>query len=193
MGNAEAQNNELGNIDLYTNQVRYDKFLAKKKTVYSFMNLIAAIVALVAMFALPIFRYAVKGNSRKKIESIMGDYTPTYIVQKFFANELGPRSILNTLLMVSIIIMVILAVYLVVASLMNLFLKKTLTSNKLLHKIFGYSMIEIVSTVFLVLLFASMIFCRVDVSGSAENLTGFWVLLASSAVMVCTSIPLSSK
>ena len=157
------------------------------------MYLIASVVSVVAIFALPIFEYAVKGNRRDNTPSIMGEYTPIYIVQKYFANELGAKSILNTFLMISIIVMVIIAVYTVIGAVMNLFLKKLLESNAMLNKLFNYGILEIVSTVLLILLFAAMIFCRVDVSGSAENLFGFWTICAASIVMICTSIPLSSK
>lgn len=193
MDNAEVKSGELGNIDLYTNQLKYGRYLEKKKKIYNFLYLIASIVSVATMFALPIFRYAVKGNSRKNIASIMGDYTPVYIIQKYFANELGARSVLNTCLIISLIVMIIISVYVVIGAVMNVFLKKMLDSNKLLNKLFNYGMLEIISTVFLILLFAAMVFCRVDVSGNVENLMGFWIFCASSIVMICTSIPLSSK
>lgn len=193
MGNADVKKVELGDADLYANQLKYDKYIEKKKKIYSFLYLIASVVSVFAVFTLPIFEYAVKGNRRDNTPSIMGEYTPIYIVQKYFANELGAKSILNTFLMISIILMVIIAVYTVIGAVMNLFLKKLLESNAMLNKLFNYGILEIVSTVLLILLFAAMIFCRVDVSGSAENLFGFWTICAASIVMICTSIPLSSK
>lgn len=193
MGNTEVKSGELGNIDLYTNQLKYDQYLEKKKKVYSFLFLIASIVSVITMFALPMFRYSVKGNSRKNIASIMGDYTPVYIIQKYFENGLGPRSILNTCLMISLIVLIIISIYVVIGAVLNVFLKKKLDSNHMLNKLFNYGKLEIVSTVFLILIFAAMVFCRVDVSGNIENLIGFWVFCVSSIVMICTSIPLSSK
>lgn len=193
MGNTEVKSGELGNIDLYTNQLKYGKYLEKKKKVYRFLFLIASIVSVITMFALPMFRYSVKGNSRKNIASIMGDYTPVYMIQKYFENGLGPRSVLNTCLMISLIVLIILSIYIAVGAVLNVFLKKALDSNKILNKLFHYGKLEIFSTIFLILTFAAMVFCRVDVSGNAENLLGFWIFCASSIVMICTSIPLSSK
>lgn len=193
MGNANVKSGELGDADLYTNQLKYGKYIEKKKKVYGFLYLIASVVSLVAIFALPIFRYAVKGNRRYNTASIMGDYTPTYIIQKYFANELGAKGVLNTCLIISILFMIIISAYTVIGAVMNIFLKKLLDSNKLFSKLFNYGMLEIISTIFLILLFAIMIFCKVDVSGAAENLFGFWTICAASVVMICTSIPLSSK
>ena len=62
-----------------------------------------------------------------------------------------------------------------------------------MKKFFGYVMIEIMATVFLVVLVFAMMCGKVDVSGGAENAIGFWIYVATSVVMIFTSIPLSDK
>lgn len=187
----KAADNE--NVDLYKNQLKYNKYLENKKKVYSILCFIAAIVNIVTMFTLPMFKYHVKGNSKKGIKGINGEYTHTYIIEKYFNNGIGQKNLLNTAYIIILFAMIILAVILVVGTALNIFAKKLVQSEGIVKKIFNYAMIEIFSTTFIVLLVAAMICGRVDVSGGADNAIGFWVYAVASAVMICTSIPLSDK
>lgn len=189
MDSAKVKAEVTGDINLYENQLIFEKRKEKKKLIYSMMFLVASVISLILLFVVPIFKYTYNGENI----SINGEYTAVYIIQKYFANELGTMSFLNTGLIISMFALIILTIYTLVASVMNFACKKAVAENKLLSKLFNYGMLEILSTVLFVVLLASMLFCKIDVSGNAENGIAFWMMFVTSIVMICTSIPLSDK
>jgi hypothetical protein len=192
MGNAEAKNNVLQDVDLYKNQARYETYVNKKMMVYKILFLISSILSLVSMFAIPMYKYASLGKKKGQLK-VVGEYTPVYIIQKYFGNTLGPHVMLNTGLVICIVVMIVLSVMLVIGAVLNMFAKNLVDSNKNIGKIFGYGMLEVLATLLFVVLILSMICAKVHLSGKVENITGFWIVFVSSIVMTCTSIPLSSK
>lgn len=179
-------------VDLYKSQVRYEAYVNRKMMVYRFLFLISSVLSLITMFVIPMYKYVSLGKKKGQLK-IMGEYTPEYIIEKYFANTLGPHTLLNTGLVICIVVMIILSVILVIGGVINLFAKKALESNQTLGKLFGYGMLEIFATVLFVVLIVSMMCAKVHLAGKVENIMGFWIVFATSIVMVCTSISLSSK
>ncbi len=190
-GTTTVNDNET--TDLYKNQLKYNKYIENKKMVYSILCFIAAVVNIITIFAFPMFTYNVKGNTKTGVKPIKGEYTHTYIIEKYFKNELGERSLFNTTFIILLFVLIILAVILLIATALNVFAKKLVQKEGTLKKLFSYIMIEIFSTVFLVVLMFAMMCGKIDVSGGAENALGFWIYVATSVVMIFTSIPLSDK
>ena len=185
--------NESETTDIYKNQLKYHQYIQTKKMIYSLLCLVAAIVNIVTIFAFPMFKYMVKGNSRTGVKAIKGEFTHLYIIEKYFKNELGARSVFNVTYIILLFVLIAIAVYLLAASALAVAAKKQITQEGTLKKFFGYVMIEIMATVFLVVLIFAMMCGKVDVSGGAENAIGFWIYTATSIVMIFTSIPLSDK
>ena len=179
--------------DIYKNQLKYNKYIENKKRVYSFICLIAAIVNVVALFAFPMFKYSVKGNSRTGVKPIKGEFTHIYIIQKYFRNELGERSAFNVAYMIFLFALIALMIYLVAATGIAAFAHNLVKQDGMMKNLFGYVMIEILATVFLVVLLFAMMCGKIDVSGNAENAPAFWIYAVTSIVMIFTSIPLSDK
>lgn len=195
MSNAETKRtNESELVDLYANQLKYNKYMEKKMFAYKIIFLLSAIITFVlsTIDVMPIYGYHQRGNINRGMVRIMGDYTPIVIIQKILSKEI-PQSALSLCMVAVLIIMIVLSVYLVVGGLVNLAAHKLLADNKIMNKLFNYGMLEIIATVFFIAFFASMIFAKVDLMGNVDNLEGFWILFASSVVMICTSIPLSTK
>ena len=192
MDNTDVKKETLGDMNLYSNQAKYNSYVVKKLLVYRFAFLISAIASLVTMFVIPMYKYELLGKKRGQMR-IIGNYTPEYIIEKYFNMTLGPHSLLNTCLVISIVFMMILSLYLVIGAVINLFAKKQIEAKGFISKIFSYGILEVVAVVLFILLLLSMVFCKVDVTGNAENIIGFWIVFAASIVMTCTSISLSSK
>lgn len=192
MGTTSAVN-EQETTDLYKNQLKYHQYIQTKKMIYSLLCFAAAIVNIVTIFAFPMFKYMVKGNSRTGVKAIKGEFTHLYIIEKYFKNELGKRSAFNVTYIILLFVLIALAVYLLVATALGVIAKNKITQEGAMKKFFGYVMIEIMATVFLVVLVFAMMCGKVDVSGGAENAIGFWIYVATSVVMIFTSIPLSDK
>lgn len=189
MDSAGVKAKDTKNTDLYASQFAFDQRKAKIKVIYSLIFLAASVISLVMLFVVPLYKYTYSGENI----SINGEYTSVYIIQKYFANELGATGVLNTGLIISLFVLIILSVYLLVGGIVNIICKKTIKDKKALSKLFNYSLLEILCVVMFLALFASMLFCKIDVSGKAENGLSFWVLFATSIFMICTSIPLSDK
>lgn len=183
---------DYNDSELYANQLNYNAYVEKKQNVYRVLYLVASIISLVSIFILPMYKYELLGKKKGQMR-IIGEYTAEYIIEKYFNYSLGPHSLLNTALIISIFAMIILSAYVIVGGVMNLFAKKKIESNATLAKLFNYGMLEIIATVLFVVLMISMVFCKVDAFGNVENMIGFWAIFASSIVMICTSISLSSK
>lgn len=192
MDNAGIKKNELDNVDLYKGQERYYVYINKKRMVYRILFLISSVLTLISMFILPMYKYVSLGKKKGQLK-IMGEYTPVYIIQKYFGKTLGPHKLLNTGLVICIVIMIILSVLVVIGGIMNLFAGKQVESNQKIGKLFGYSMLEIFAVALFIILIISMMCAKVHVGGKVENITGFWLVFVSSVVMTCTSISLSSK
>lgn len=192
MDNAEIKKDGLENVDLYKSQIRYEAYVAKKMTLYRFLFLISSVLSLLTMFLIPMYEYVSLGKKKGQLR-IIGEYTPVYIIEKYFGNTLGPHTLLNTGLVICIVVMIVLSVLVVVGGVMNIFAKKVLESNKTLGKFFGYGMLEVFSVLLFVVLIISMMCAKVHLAGKVENIMGFWIVFASGIVMTCTSISLSSK
>lgn len=192
MDNAGIKKDELDNVDLYKGQERYYIYINKKRMVYKILFLISSILTLISMFILPMYKYVSLGKKKGQLK-IVGEYTPVYIIQKYFGKTLGPHTLLNTSLVICIVIMIILSVLVAVGGVMNLLAGKQVESNQKLSKMFSYSMLEIFAVALFIVLIISMMCAKVHLSGKVENITGFWLVFASSVVMTCTSISLSSK
>lgn len=191
MGNAEktipTTNSQSDNIDLYKNQLNYEKYIAKKMSVYKILFVIASVVSLVTMFIIPMFGYRVNGNVNKNQEEIYGDYSLFYLIQKFFRQELGENTLYNIGMLISLCVVLILSIYLVVGAVLNFVAKM---SN--VPKLLGKDKLETGASVMVVFEFVALLCCRINVNGAAENLIGFWILILTAIVMICTSIPLST-
>lgn len=195
MANVEVKKSGLEEVDLYKAQERYGKFMAKKMLTYKIMFMVSAFLTLISMFMIPMYKYQSLGKKRGSVR-IIGEYTPSYIIEKYFNVELGPQALFNTCLMIVLVVMIILSVYVVVGSVINMFGDRVIygkNSDKILSKLFNYGMLEVMSTVLLVCLLTSMVLAKIDMSGNVENVNGFWLVFLTSVVMICTSIPLSDK
>ncbi|MBQ1392018.1 MAG: hypothetical protein IIY81_00465 [Lachnospiraceae bacterium] len=188
---------EEDKMELYRNQSKYERYVSKKKTVYSFLFLIGAILNIVVTFVIPLFEYDYtrKPNSKLGIKalSIKGEYTHFYLFQKFFDGGLGDRTMLKNTYIFCLGVLVVLEVILVVGGLINVTSKRSVTATDFLSKVFNYGMMEVYATLFWVFLVAAMVCGKVDVDSGMTNAIGFWICFASSAIMTCTAIPLSDK
>ncbi len=193
----KAKISEEDKMELYRNQSKYEKYVHKKKTVYSFLFLVAAILNIVVTFAIPLFEYDYtrKPNSKLGIKalSIKGEYTHFYLFQKYFDGGLGDKSMLKNTYIVFLAAMVVLEVILVLGALINFISKKSVNGTDFISKVFNYGMMEVYATLFFVFLIAAMICGKVDVDSGMTNALGYWLCFLSSAIMICTSIPLSDK
>ena len=187
-GNAST---EANNIDLYKNQLKYEKYVDKKMTVYSILFVISSVVSLITMFMIPMFRYRLNGNVNKGIEPIHGEYSLSYLITKFFRQELGENSLYTVGLCIAFILAMVCGIYLVAGAVVNFVVVK-LKENAMVKKIFNLGYLEFAASAIVVLQFLGLLCSRISVNGAADNLIGFWLLLGSAAVMVCTSIPLST-
>lgn len=172
-------------IDLYKNQLNYHKFIAKKMSVYRILFVVASVISLLTMFLIPIFRYRVHGNVNKNQPEIYGEYSLFYIIQKFCKGELGENTLYNVGMFLFLCLTLVTAIYLVAGAFMNFVLKLS-SVPKFINK----DALEVASTLVIVYEFAALMCCRININGAADNLIGFWILLASAIVMICTSIPL---
>lgn len=189
--NAKNVATEANNIDLYKNQLNYEKYVEKKMTVYSVIFVISSVVSLITMFMIPMFRYRLNGNVNKGIEPIHGEYSLSYLVTKFFRHELGENSIYTVGLCIAFILAIACGIYLVAGAVVNFVIVK-LKENALIKKIFNLGYLEFAASAIVVLQFLGLLCSRISINGAADNLIGFWLLLGSAVVMVCTSIPLST-
>lgn len=192
MDSTETKKKSYNGTDLYENQLKYNTYVENKRKVYRVLYLIAAVVSLVSIFILPMYKYELLGKKKGQMR-IIGEYTGEYVIEKYFNYGLGPHNMLNTGLMISLILLILLAAYVTVGGVMNIFMKKKIESGNIVNKLFNYGMLEIIATAMVIVLMLSMIFCKVDASGSVENMIGYWTVFVSSIVMICTSISLSSK
>ena len=110
---------EANNIDLYKNQLNYEKYVEKKMTVYSILFVISSVLSLITMFMVPIFRYRLNGNVNKGIEPIHGEYSLSYLITKFFRHELGENSIYTIGLCIAFILAIVCGIYLVAGAVVN--------------------------------------------------------------------------
>lgn len=182
---------EANNIDLYKNQLNYEKYVEKKMTVYSILFVISSVLSLITMFMVPIFRYRLNGNVNKGIEPIHGEYSLSYLITKFFRHELGENSIYTIGLCIAFILAIVCGIYLVAGAVVNFVVVK-LKENVMVKKIFNLGYLEFAASAIVVLQFLGLLCSRISINGAADNLIGFWLLLGSAVVMICTSIPLST-
>ena len=182
---------EENNIDLYKNQLNYEKYVDKKMTIYSILFILSSVVSIFTMFILPMFRYRVNGNVNTGKPEIYGEYSLFYLITKFFNQELGDNTLYTVGLCISLIIALVLGVYLVAGAIVNFVFKK-LIENATIKKLFNLGYLEFAASAVIVLEFIALLCCRISVNGAADNLLGFWLLLGTAAVMICTSIPLST-
>ena len=182
---------EANNIDLYKNQLNYEKYVEKKMTVYSILFVISSVLSLITMFMVPIFRYRLNGNVNKGIEPIYGDYSLSYLITKFFKHELGENSLYTVGLCIAFVLAIVCGIYLVAGAVVNFVVVK-LKANAIIKKIFNLGYLEFAASAIVVLQFLGLLCSRISINGAADNLIGFWLLLGSAVVMICTSIPLST-
>lgn len=192
MDNTEVKKDSFGDIDLYANQLKYNTYVEKKHSIYNVLFFISSIVSVLSIFVLPMYKYELLGKKRGQMK-IIGEYTAEYIIKKYFNLTLGPHSLLNTCLVISIVAMIVLSVYILVGAVINLFAKKVLESNRIVSKLFNFDLLEVTSVVLFICLMLSMVFCKVDAFGNVKNVMGFWTMFISAIVMTCTSIALSKK
>ena len=192
MDNTEVKKDSFGDIDLYANQLKYNTYVEKKHSIYNVLFFISSIVSVLSIFVLPMYKYELLGKKRGQMK-IIGEYTAEYIIEKYFNLTLGPHSLLNTCLVISIVAMIVLSVYILVGAVINLFAKKVLESNRIVSKLFNFDLLEVTSVVLFICLMLSMVFCKVDAFGNVKNVMRFWTMFISAIVMTCTSIALSKK
>ena len=192
MDNTVIKKDGTDNVDLYKGQERYYTYINRKRKIYKVLFLISSVLTLISMFLIPMYKYVSLGKKQGQLK-IIGEYTPEYIIEKYFGNTLGPHTLLNTCLIIAIVVMIILSVLVAVGGVINLFADKKIEANQIFGKIFSYAMLEIFAVVLFVTLIISMMCAKVHLSGKVENITGFWLVFACSIVMTCTSISLSSK
>lgn len=182
-----ANTSQSDNLDLYKNQLNYEKFVDKKMTLYKVFLLISSIMSLVSMIVMPMFGYRVNRNVNKHQDEIWGDYNLIYMLQKFLKHEFGKNSLYTVGMFVFLCATLVLSVFLIVSVVLNYF-----TKISKMPKILNKDFIIVFSSIMIVCEFAALLCCRISVNGAAENLYGFWIMIVAAIVMVCTSIPLST-
>lgn len=185
---SNAQKVKETSMDAYAHQKVYEEKKAEKKVLVSWIFLAISIVSLVSVFIFPMYKY--KYTNRDTGFSISGKFTSVKMISKYFSNGFGDYALLNTITMLSVVLIIVAIIYIVIGAAVSIFLKGKMSG--LLRKATNYTTLELVATLQFVLLIINMIAAKIDVSGSVTNLIGFWIISATTILLVCVSISLST-
>lgn len=186
MGN--AQDTTASSQDAYRHQKMYEVKKAKNKVVLGWVFLAVTAFLLLSIFIFPLYDY-------KNIDAVTGkpitvEYNAPKMISEYFSGGFGDYAVLNTLVMISLVLVIALIVYILVASFITVVLKDK--TSKLIRKLTSFTSIEVASTLLLIFLIINMVSAKIDVSGNATNKIGYWIQLIISALLVCFSITLST-
>ena len=82
MDNTETKK-DYNDSELYANQLNYNTYVEKKRTVYRVLYFVASIISLLSIFILPMYKYELLGKKKGQMR-IIGEYTAEYIIEKYF-------------------------------------------------------------------------------------------------------------
>lgn len=183
------QNLAANSMDAYSHQTAYDQAVHQRKVIMSWVFVVLTAVTLIMTFIMPVYEYA--HRNKKTQYKIEGEFTIPKMISEFFKGGLGEEvGFLNTLAMLSAVLLIVCMIYLVVATFMAAAFRGKLTG--IAELLTSYGVIEIVATLQFVFIMINMITARVDVSGEAKNMPQFWVIMATSYIFIALSISLSS-
>lgn len=183
------QNLTANSLDAYAHQKMYEEKKYKSKLILSWVFVALSIASLVMALVMPVYEY--NHRNKKTQYRIEGEFTLPKMVTEFFDGGLGEGvGLLNTLAMVSAVLVLVCMVYLAISTLLAALFRGKLTG--IANTLTSYGVIELVSTLQFVFLMMNVIAARVDVSGELKNQPEFWVIMVSSYVFIALSISLST-
>lgn len=174
--------------DAYMHQKVYEKKKARNKELLSWVFLAMSVFSLISIFVFPLYKYNM--IDKKSNFSIQGNFTSVKIISEYFSKGFGDYAVLNTITMVSTVLIIAVMIYIVIGAAVSIFLKGK--TSGWLQKITSYTALEIAAAIQFVLIIINMVATKVDVSGSATNKIEFWIVFILSFVSICFCISLST-